>query len=1028
MNNVGGITRGGLPWWLINNRRPGKTLLLLQEEDEVLDLADDTRALLKIPEEISQAQPFGIMGYTADEEPERQGALFNWASRDVEVLVASAAGLSLGADSKENLEKKTFELRPGTVLGRKKLEDLLMAGGYGRNERAEQVGEYSVRGEVVDIWSPGYSAPIRITWNLDTVEGLRPVNLYSQRSEGFEREMTVYPVRAGSGATLVQYLGPDVQILFYSSSIGGLKIPTELSGLGVVSLTPDVSGPEEQLFLAPPAFSGRLDELRSQLKTWDEDGWAVAVFCHNQGERDRLEELLEDPSLTIKGKTISWLPRFVIGELEHGFLMPSRRLAVLTNSEIFGRYRKRVRLPKFEGGEAISSFMDINAGDFLVHERHGIGRYLGLAALKVKKVTSEFLAIEYKGGDKIYVPVFELQQVQKYLGAEGQRPQLSSLDTAAWERIKTKVKEDVAKLAGDLLNKAAKRSIRPGFAFPARTHLEEEFAGSFIFELTPDQRKTLEEVDKDMIAPRPMDRLICGDVGFGKTEIAMRAALKCALAGKQVVLLCPTTILAEQHYRNFLERLADYPVTARLLSRFQTQLEQKDILELAKKGGVDILIGTHRILSADVQLKDLGLVIIDEEHRFGVRQKNKLLHLRETADVLSMTATPIPRTLAASLGGIKDLSVIETAPEGRLPISTYAGEFDEDIMVKAVHSELDRGGQVFYVHNRVKTLLARKEWLLSLLPSVRIGVGHGQMKEEDLERAMHDFLHRKIDILLSTTIIESGLDIPSVNTLIVEEAEEMGLAQLYQLRGRVGRSRTRAFCFLFYSKDNMTIDGRRRLEALKEFTALGSGLRLAVRDMEIRGAGNLLGPEQHGNMAAVGIETYSKLLNEEIQKLKGEGLPESAEGPVLEVSLSAYVPDDYLPSEAERVNMYKRILSADGKDLEKLQEELVDRCGPLPAPAKTLFDAAFLRLMLRERGISEVHEEMDGLLIYFRPDVKLPDKSFQVLMAQSQELFNFIPGPPFGVRVKTEGEENPLDTLGRFLRLVFPPSVIPARL
>ncbi len=499
----------------------------------------------------------------------------------------------------------------------------------------------------------------------------------------------------------------------------------------------------------------------------------------------------------------------------------------------------------------------------------------------------------------------------------------------------------------------------------------------------------------------------------------MRAALKCALSGKQAAVLCPTTILAEQHFRNFSERMADYPVTVQLLSRFQNKAEQKKIVSAVQNGAVDIIVGTHRLLSKDIHFKDLGLVVVDEEHRFGVRQKSKLLSLRETADVLSMTATPIPRTLASSLGGIKDLSVIETAPEGRLPISTHAGVFDEDIMVKAVQAELDRGGQVFYVHNRVKTLLARKEWLQSLMPGVRIAMAHGQMKEEELEVAMHNFLHKKVEILLSTTIIESGLDIPSVNTLIIEEAEEMGLAQLYQLRGRVGRSRTRAYCFLFYSENNMTSDARKRLQALKEFTALGSGLRLAMRDMEIRGAGNLLGPEQHGNMAAVGIETYSRLLNEEIQRQKGGEIPDDPSGPLLEVSASAYLPDDYMPAESERVNMYKRILSTDVAGLEKLKEELVDRCGPLPVPAKTLFDAAFLRLMMKERGISEVHEDMEGILIYFRPDRKIPDKAFGVLMAQSRDLFSFIPGPPSGVRVKSQEDESPLDTLGRFIRLVF---------
>jgi transcription-repair coupling factor (superfamily II helicase) len=394
-------------------------------------------------------------------------------------------------------------------------------------------------------------------------------------------------------------------------------------------------------------------------------------------------------------------------------------------------------------------------------------------------------------------------------------------------------------------------------------------------------------------------------------------------------------------------------------------------------------------------------------------------------DVLSLTATPIPRTLSASLGGIKDLSVIETAPEGRLPISTHVGVFDEDVMVKAVQTELDRDGQVFYVHNRVKTLLARKKWLESVLPGVRIGMVHGQMKEHELEEAMHNFLHRKIDLLLATTIIESGLDIPTVNTLIVEEAEELGLAQLYQLRGRVGRSRTRASCYLFYSLGGMTSDAKRRLEALREFTALGSGFRLAMRDMEIRGAGNLLGPQQHGDMAAVGIETYSRLLNEEIQRLKrGPGAEEeTAQGLLLEISLSAFLPEEYLPSESERVQMYKRLLAADENQLNKLKEELVDRCGPLPEPAKTLFDAAHLRLLAQAKGISEIHQETDDILVYFRPNYELPEGAFQILLAENEKLWRFIPGPPVGVRVFQKDGESGLDTIGRFLRTVYVESV-----
>lgn len=993
---ISDVTRGAFPWWLIQNGPVEKTLIVIPDEVDVPDLVDDIKAIFKLPAEWGSFKKFSVEGYEVDNEPERQAALYNWLFGRTQVLVCSKEGLELPCDSAPVLRDKSYFFKMGTSIRRHNFEEVLSRGGYSRSERVEQVGEYSIRGEVIDVWPPDQNGPIRILWNLDTVEAIRPINLYSQRSDGFLRELRLFPVLAGTGSKVMDLVPENGEILLFEPA----------------DIKPDEYAP-------PPVFSGHMNQLREQLIRWNEDDWRVAIFCHNPGERDRLEELLEDPYSEGRGTKMAWHPSLVIAGLEHGFIHLKNRLAVLTNSEIFGRYRKRVRIPKFEGSGSLSSVLDIKKNDFLVHEKHGVGRYHGLKSLKVGDITSEYLNIEYKGGDRLYVPIFEFQQVQKYSAAEGKRPPLSSLDTAAWERIKSKVKEDVAKLAAELLSKAAKRKIRPGFAFPAESHIEQEFAASFVYELTADQKKTWEEVSRDMMNPNPMDRLVCGDVGYGKTEIAMRAALKCVVAGKQVVFLCPTTILAEQHARNFGERLQDYPTTVALISRFQSKSEQKVILEDVRSGKVDLVIGTHRLLSKDVGFKNLGLIIIDEEHRFGVKQKNKLIAMRSTVDVLSLTATPIPRTLASAMGGIKNLSVIETPPQGRLPISTHVGLFDEDLMTKAVQNELDRGGQVFYVHNRVKTLISRQKWLQSMLPGVRIGIAHGQMKEHELEETMHNFLHRKVDILLATTIIESGLDIPSVNTLIVEEAEEMGLAQLYQLRGRVGRSRTRAYCYLFYESSGMSTDAKKRLEALKEYTALGSGFRLAMRDMEIRGAGNLLGHEQHGNMTAVGIETYSRLLNEEIEKQKGKPVDEQFKGPVIEISMSAYIPEEYMPSESERVQMYKRILSAPAKELTQLKEELIDRCGSLPIPAKMLFDAAALRLVAGTKGISEVNQGNDDLVIYFRENFKMPDKAIENMLRENGKTLTLIQGPPMGARVKLDKNQSGLDVLGQFIRAIF---------
>jgi transcription-repair coupling factor (superfamily II helicase) len=1021
IKHVGGVTRGAFPWWLLNRGISGKALILVSQEEDVAPLVDDLKSLQNIPADWGSLSPLAVAAYAVDDEPSRAAALFNWHFGKTSVLVASQEGWSLPCDTPELIRKKTFPLKPGVTIPRDKFESILGQGGYLRNDRSDQVGEYAIRGDVIDIWPPIEPAPLRITWNFDTVEALRTINLYTQRSEDYQRETTLFAVSPGEGDQLSSFVTPSTDVFLFDPTPELLSLLSQQPLGSLYSVHAATMEGENFQFTPPPSFAGHIEFLKKQLAEWSDDDWRVLIFCHNQGECDRLQELLDDPANAARGIRPEWLPPMVIGDLEHGFVDPVQRCAVLANSEIFGRFRKRIRVPKFEGAGGFSSPLDIATGDFLVHEKYGVGRYIGLRTLKVGRVNSEYLNIEYKGGDRVYVPIFEIQQVQKYLGAEGKRPALSSLDTATWERVKSKVKEEVAKLAAELLRKAAKRSIRPGYAFPPQSHLEKEFAESFMYKLTNDQKKTLEEVESDMVSAKAMDRLICGDVGYGKTEVAMRASLKAALAGKQVAVLCPTTILAEQHYRTFSERMADYPVTLGLLSRFQDKAEQKVIMDKVSKGGVDIVIGTHRLLSADMAFHDLGLLVIDEEHRFGVKQKSHLLSLRETVDVLSLTATPIPRTLASSLGGIKDLSIIETPPEGRLPISTYVGAFDEDVMVQAVQKEFDRGGQVFYVHNRVQTLQARKEWLEGIMPGVRIAMAHGQMTATELEKAMHDFLHRKVDVLLATTIIESGLDMPSVNTLIAEEAEELGLSQLYQLRGRVGRSATRAFCYLFYSPERMSTDAKKRLDALKEFTSLGSGLKLAMRDMEIRGAGNLLGPQQHGSMAAVGIETYSRLLNEEIARLKGQGVSEEERsGPLMELSLSAYLPDDYLPSESERVQMYKRILSADENGLQKIKEELVDLCGALPESGKLLFDTAALRLIARKKGISEVHQEEDCLLIYFRTGFQVPDNSFSLLLNQPDNVLTLIPGKTTGVRFYFVDGENALDTFGRFLRLVFP--------
>ena len=744
-----------------------------------------------------------------------------------------------------------------------------------------------------------------------------------------------------------------------------------------------------------------MDRAAKEAAQAAQDKRKVIFFSHNTGESERLQELLEEDL----GSHGTEGMEFLIGPLRTGFY--SNAHLVITNAEIFGRYRHRPRLPKFKGGGAIREIQDIKPGDYAVHEYYGIGRYKGLELLHAGGHDAEYLKLEYAKGDRLYVPLYDFKQVQKYSGSEGGAPRLSSLDTSSWERVKARVKESIQELAKDLLKIHAARAALPGHAYPLDSHLEQEFASSFHYEETPDQTKAIEEVKKDMESSKPMDRLILGDVGYGKTEVAMRAAMKAISDSKQVAVLVPTTILAEQHFRTLSERFADYPARIGMLSRFQSAKEEMETLVAMGAGAVDIVVGTHKLLQKGITFHDLGLLIIDEEHRFGVKHKEQIKKLREHLDVLTMTATPIPRTLSFALSGMRELSIIESPPAGRLPITTHVGPYEDEVVKEAIQKELDRKGQVFYVHNRVQSLNSRLHFLKNLMPGVSIGVVHGQMTGPAIEKVMWEFTHGKHSILLATTIIESGIDIPTANTLIVEEAEEFGLSQLYQLRGRVGRERQKAFCYLFYSPSvPLTQEARARLEALREFTELGSGYRLAVRDMEIRGSGNLLGQQQHGHIAAVGLDLYAQLLQEEIARLKGEALPQAARFPSMDLSVHAFLPAEYLPSEELRVLFYKKLVAAgDLPALQAVRGELEDRFGTLPSEADTLMAVSQLRIRARDLGIDGIVQKPSSLEVRFLQNT--PVSPGQILqLAQERTGMRFKPGPPFTIAIDRQAYES----------------------
>jgi len=734
-----------------------------------------------------------------------------------------------------------------------------------------------------------------------------------------------------------------------------------------------------ELALAVRAHSNRerlLDPLAVQFRRWMRDGASIFLVCSQKERAARIAELLDNydidatPTSGAFGEESfdSVSVKVMAGELQNGFYWPAERLAVVSEDEIFERRSSR-RTPKPAAGLFLSSFQDLRQGDYIVHVDHGIGIYKELSHLNVGGIENDFLLIAYHEGDKLYVPVDKLQKVQKYLGIEGQDPKLDKLGGKSWENAKKKARESAEKMAEELLELYAKRQVGDGFSYTPPDQFFQEFETTFAFEETPDQVRAIEDVLEDMTSPRPMDRLICGDVGYGKTEVALRAAFKAVMDGKQVAMLVPTTVLAEQHHESFRERFAKFPVTIAALSRFKTSAQQKQILEGLKKGAIDIVIGTHRLLQKDVMFKDLGLLIVDEEHRFGVRHKEMMKRFRVSVDVLTLTATPIPRTLHMALAGIRDLSTIETPPQDRHAIETFVCNYDELTIREAMYRELHRGGQIFFVHNHVQSIYQMGAKLAKLVPEARIGVGHGQMKESELEKVMLDFIRKKIDVLVCTTIIESGLDIPAANTIIINRADKFGLAQIYQLRGRVGRSSEQAYAYLMIPGEHLiTRDAQKRLRALMDFSELGAGFKIALNDLQIRGGGAILGASQSGHIAAIGYELYLELLEKAVKVMKGEETGADAVETEINLPVSAFLPDSYIPDTDQRLLAYKRLATlAEEQAVDDLAGEWRDRYGPLPDAVKHLVLMAKMRLVLKRLKVMRLEGDEESFTFHFSP-------------------------------------------------------------
>ncbi len=716
------------------------------------------------------------------------------------------------------------------------------------------------------------------------------------------------------------------------------------------------------------SYNNSFEALIADLKRYKKNGYRVILLS---GSRTRAKRLAEDflehelNSFYTENRDHEVQPGEIMvmyGRIKQGYEYPLIKFVVISESDIFTAEKKKRKKRKTYEGQKIQSFTELSVGDYVVHENHGLGIYQGIEQVEVDKVTKDYIKIEYRDQGKLYIPATGLHAIQKYASKDAKKPKLNKLGSSEWVKTKSRVKNAVDLVATDLVELYAVRNEKNGYVYGKDTVWQSEFEEMFPFEETEDQLLAIEATKRDMESRKIMDRLICGDVGYGKTEIAIRAAFKAVQEGKQVVYLVPTTILAQQHYNTFIQRMKDYPIKIELLSRFRTPVEQKKTASDLSKGLVDIVIGTHRVLSADVGFKDLGLLIIDEEQRFGVTHKEKIKKLKESVDVLTLTATPIPRTLHMSLVGIRDMSVLEEAPQDRMPIQTFVLEYNEEMIREAICRELARGGQVFYVYNRVQTIADMTAIIRRLVPEANVAYAHGQMKEHELERIMYDFINGDIDVLVSTTIIETGLDISNVNTMIIHDSDNMGLAQLYQLRGRVGRSNRTAYAFLMYKKDKLLKEvAEKRLQAIREFTELGSGFKIAMRDLEIRGAGNLLGEKQSGHMEAVGYDLYCKMLNEAVKKKKGIAVEEEYSTTV-DMNVDAFIPSTYIVNELQKIDVYKRIASIENEqEKEDMMEELTDRFGTIPKPVQNLLEIAYLRILAKEVFVTDIKGENSAI-------------------------------------------------------------------
>lgn len=1039
---------------------------------------------------------FEIDAHDRHSENMRLEALLNMQKKGG-IIVTSIEALLQFTISPEMLYENTLDLAVGNALDPEELSKKLVKMGYTREEEVSGKGQFSLRGGILDVFSPQEESPVRIEFFDIEIDSMRSFDVMTQRSFGniekaciipclelsdFDREKVISKLESeikklkrkkSDCQSLIENLEKDAEKLRQAGNLSSVcryigvifdEIPTildylddkslvfliepkrvaeraktltweqneiikELSDKGLLisgykklwqsyeyavnvlqnlplvsinSLTHSAINYNYNSifnFITKTTISlhGKAEYLYDDLKKRQEAKETIVVLASNRLRGENLAGTLNDKGIKCryihddaqfaKGETV-----ILRGELSKGFEFPEIGFTLISDREIFSQGIKKSKR-RAENANRLKAYTDINVGDYVVHRAHGIGEYKGIKKITAGGVTKDYLHIAYRGTDSLYVPVDQLDMLYKYSGKENTR--LSKLGGSEWNKTKQKVREATSDMAKQLVSLYAARSASKGHAFSADTPWQRDFEDRFLYQETEDQLRSIEEVKRDMESEKPMDRLLCGDVGYGKTEVALRAAFKAAMDSKQVAYLCPTTILAMQQYETFLKRMEKFPIKVEMLSRFRTQSEQTKILKKLKTGEIDIIIGTHRLLQNDLQFHDLGLLIVDEEQRFGVAHKERLKELKKNVDVLSMTATPIPRTLHMSMVSVRDMSLLETPPENRYPVTTYVLEHKEDVITDAMKKELSRGGQVFYLYNRVSGIYRTAEWIKKQIPEANVAVGHGKMSEDELEDIMYDMINGKTDILVCTTIIETGLDIPNANTIIIENADKMGLAQLYQLRGRVGRSSRNAYAYLTYKRDKILSEtAEKRLSAIKEFTEFGSGFKIAMRDLEIRGAGDILGAQQHGHIDSVGYDMYCKILSDSVKEAQGISVKDDVQT-TIDIKVDAFIPERYIKSNTVRIDTYKRIAAIEcADDASEVTDELNDRFGDLPVPAYNLIMIAEIKALANNIGIENVVENGTSVHFEFREGSFLPEYVQFIIEKHSKDMIISAMGKP----------------------------------